>query len=89
MSSSEPAESKVTSTLQKRVYQLLQTHIRDLRAPTPDEVQRMVYELELYRSELEDENHELRDFTVCAHRLFRRPRVGPVARLLCWPGRTR
>jgi PAS domain S-box-containing protein len=61
MNGSDNPEPRAPSSVQKRVHQLLQTHIRDLQAPSADEVQHLVYQLELYRAELETQNQELRE----------------------------
>ena len=54
----EPADS---SNLRKSAEELLSTHISDLEAPSPEEVQQLVYELEVHRIELEMQNEELRE----------------------------
>ena len=54
----EPADS---SNLRKSAEQLLSTHISDLEAPSPEEVQQLVSELEVHRIELEMQNEELRE----------------------------
>jgi PAS domain S-box-containing protein len=46
--------------LDSRVDQLLREYIRDLQAPSPDEVRRLVYEIELRKSKVEQQNEELR-----------------------------
>lgn len=46
--------------LDARVDQLLREHFRDLQAPSPDEVYRLVYEIELRECQLEQQNTELR-----------------------------
>ena len=46
--------------LDTRVDQLLCEHIKDIQAPSPDEVRRLVYEIELRESQLEQQNEELR-----------------------------
>ena len=46
--------------LDSRVDQLLCEHIKDIRAPSPEEVHRLVYEIELRESQLEQQNEELR-----------------------------
>lgn len=46
--------------LDGRGDQLLGEHIRDLQAPSPEEVRRLVYEIELRESNLEQQNEELR-----------------------------
>jgi PAS domain S-box-containing protein len=47
--------------LRKSAEELLSTHISDLEAPSPEEVQQLVYELEVHRIELEMQNEELRE----------------------------
>jgi PAS domain S-box-containing protein len=59
-SNAEPASSGVPCTLQKKVEQLLRTHIQDPETPSLDEVRKLAYELELRQSELERQNEELR-----------------------------
>lgn len=54
----EPADS---SNLRKSAEELLSRHISDLEAPSPEEVQQLVYELEVHRIELEMQNEELRE----------------------------
>src|SRR4030067_74532 len=54
----EPADS---SNLRKRAEELLSSHISDLEAPSPEEVQQLVYELEVHQIELEMQNEELRE----------------------------
>jgi PAS domain S-box-containing protein len=46
--------------LDSRVDQLLCEHIRDIQAPSPEEVRRLVYEIERRESQLEQQNEELR-----------------------------
>ena len=54
----EPADS---SNLRKSAEGLLSTHISDLEAPSPEEVEQLVYELQVHRIELEMQNEELRE----------------------------
>jgi len=54
----EPADS---SNLRKSAEELLSMHISDLEAPSPEEVEQLVYELEVHRIELEMQNEELRE----------------------------
>jgi len=54
----EPADS---SNLRKSAEELLSRHISDLEAPSPEEVEQLVYELEVHRIELEMQNEELRE----------------------------
>jgi PAS domain S-box-containing protein len=48
------------TALDSRVDQLLCEYIQDTRAPSPEEVRRLVYEIELRESQLEQQNEELR-----------------------------
>ena len=52
--------SAPSSALASKVDQLLRQEIKDPQSPSPEEVHRLVYELELRQSELERENGELR-----------------------------
>ena len=45
--------------LDSRVDQLLAEHIKDIQTPSQDEVRRLVYEIELRESQLEQQNEEL------------------------------
>src|SRR4030042_6328875 len=61
MTKTRVAESKESSDLRQRAAELLRGHVRDLHAPAPEEVQQLVYELEVHRIELEMQNEELRE----------------------------
>ena len=52
---------KDRADLRLRAEELLRRHINDLRAPSPQEVQELVHELEVHRIELEMQNQELRE----------------------------
>ena len=55
------ASSKCPSELRNRAEQLLRGHIHGLQAPWPEEVEQLVYELEVHQIELEMQNEELRE----------------------------
>ena len=61
MTKTRAVELQDSSDLRQRAAELLRGHIRDLRAPSPEEVQQLVYELEVHRIELEMQNEELRE----------------------------
>jgi len=52
--------SEPSPALASKVDQLLRQEIKDLQSPSPEEVHRLVYDLELRQSELERQNEELR-----------------------------
>jgi PAS domain S-box-containing protein len=49
-----------TAALAHQVDEVLRTQIKDPQSPSPEEVHHLVYELELRRAELEQQNEELR-----------------------------
>ncbi len=61
MTKTRAVESQVSSDLRQRAAQLLRGHIRDPHAPSPEEVEQLVYELEVHRIELEMQTDELRE----------------------------
>jgi PAS domain S-box-containing protein len=64
VNSTDQTGSQEATLLCGKVEDLLRTHVHDLESPSPEEVHRLVYELELNREELEAKNRELLD----AHR---------------------
>ena len=61
MSDSDRTGASESTALCEKVDDLLRTHVQNLNAPSPEEIHRLVYELELRREELEAKNRELRD----------------------------
>jgi len=59
MVGSEIEDASKASRIRKRVGQILDAHIRDLQSPSSEELQRLVYELEVHRLDLEMQNKEL------------------------------
>jgi len=53
--------SRNPSDLRKRAEEVIRAHVRDIRAPSPEEVQNLVHELEVHGIELEMQNRELRE----------------------------
>ena len=50
-----------SSDLRARAEELIRGHVRNVRAPSPEEVQQLVHELEVHRIELETQNEALRE----------------------------
>ena len=60
MTKSDDGEAERAHDLRARAEELVSRHVTDIEAPAPEEVQRLVYELEVHRAELEMQNQELR-----------------------------
>ena len=61
MTKSNDGEAECAHDLRAMAEELVSKHVTDLDAPELEKVQRLVYELEVHRAELEMQNQELRE----------------------------